>query len=115
VDNPVVLQLLTTLSELGALATVVETKGSTPRKVGAKMIVTEKGVAAGTIGGGCGEGEVIEVALQVMKDGNPRMVRIDLTEDLLSLSPAVCGGIMNIFVEPLNRTSAETKDPTGGS
>lgn len=104
-DDRVVLTRLASLGEAGALATVVETKGSTPRKVGAKMVVTPSGVEAGTIGGGCGEGEVIQVAHQVMADGRPRMVKVDLTEDLLSWSPAVCGGIMRVFVEPLNRST----------
>ena len=106
-DELKVLQRLATHTGPGALATVVETKGSTPRKVGAKMIVTPEGVVAGTIGGGCGEGEVIEVALQVIRDGERRMVNVDLTEDLMSWSPAVCGGIMRVFVEPLSAPEAD--------
>ena len=82
-----------------ALATIVATRGSAPRKVGAKMLVDPERALVGTVGGGCGEGEVIEAALDVIRTGVPRMVRVDLTEDLLSLSPAVCGGIMEIFVE----------------
>ncbi len=82
-----------------ALATIVATKGSAPRKVGAKMLVDPERELVGTVGGGCGEGEVIEAALEVIRTGQARMVRVDLTEDLLSLSPAVCGGIMEIFVE----------------
>ncbi|MDE0651780.1 MAG: XdhC family protein, partial [Gammaproteobacteria bacterium] len=50
-------------------------------------------------GGGCGEAEVIEAAHEVIGDGVPRLVKVDLTEDLLGWSPAVCGGIMDIFVE----------------
>jgi xanthine dehydrogenase accessory factor len=53
----------------------------------------------GTVGGGCGEGEVIDAAHEVIRTGTPQMVRVDLTEDLMSLSPAVCGGTMEIFVE----------------
>ena len=82
-----------------ALATIVATKGSAPRKVGAKMLVDPQRGLVGTVGGGCGEAEVIEAALDVLKTGEPRLLRVDLTEDLLSLSPAVCGGIMEIFVE----------------
>ena len=82
-----------------ALATIVATKGSAPRKVGAKMLVDPERGLVGTVGGGCGEAEVIEAALEVLRTGEPRIVRVDLTEDLLSLSPAVCGGIMEIFVE----------------
>ncbi|NIP59401.1 MAG: XdhC family protein [Gemmatimonadetes bacterium] len=82
-----------------ALATVVSTRGSTPRKVGAKMLVDPERGLEGTVGGGCGEGEVIEAAREVLESGEPRMVRVDLTRDLLSWSPAVCGGIMDVFVE----------------
>ncbi|MEX0979612.1 MAG: XdhC family protein [Gemmatimonadota bacterium] len=84
-----------------ALATVVATKGSTPRKAGTKMLVEEGGALVGTVGGGCGEGEVLEAAREVIRTQTPRMVRVDLTEDLLSWSPAVCGGTMDIFVEPV--------------
>lgn len=82
------------------LATIVATRGSTPRKEGARMVVAADGtVLAGTVGGGCGEGEVLEAAREVAEDGDPRMVRVDLTEDLISLSPAVCGGFMDVWVE----------------
>ncbi len=81
------------------LATVVSTKGSTPRKTGAKMLVDKGGVVAGTIGGGCGEAEVIEAALAVLGGAPPRIVQVDLTEELTSWSPAVCGGVMDVFVE----------------
>ena len=81
------------------LATVVETKGSTPRKVGARMLVDPATGLVGTVGGGCGEAEVIESAHRVLGSGVPERVRVDLTDDLLSWSPAVCGGIMDVFVE----------------
>ena len=81
------------------LATVVSTKGSTPRKTGAKMLVDKDGVVAGTIGGGCGEAEVIEAALAVLDGASPKIVHVDLTEELTSWSPAVCGGVMDVFVE----------------
>ncbi len=83
------------------LATIVSTKGSTPRKVGARMLVDPDRGLVGTVGGGCGEAEVIESAHRVLETGVPERVRVDLTDDLLSWSPAVCGGIMDIFVEPV--------------
>lgn len=89
-----------------ALATIVSTKGSTPRKVGAKMLVEPERCLVGTVGGGCGEGQVIEAAREVLRSGEPRMVRVDLTRDFLSLSPAVCGGIMDVFVEAVDPTRA---------
>jgi xanthine dehydrogenase accessory factor len=82
-----------------ALATVVDTRGSTPRKTGTKMLVDPGYGLVGTVGGGCGEAEVLEAAQAVLDDGCPRLVKVDLTRDLLSWSPAVCGGIMEIYVE----------------
>jgi xanthine dehydrogenase accessory factor len=84
-----------------ALATVVETKGSTPRKNGAKMLVDPDRGLVGTVGGGCGEAEVIQAAQEVMASGESRMVQVDLTDDPLSWSGSVCGGVLNVFVEPI--------------
>lgn len=83
------------------LATIVEARGSTPRKAGAKMLVHEDGRIEGTVGGGCGEAEVLEAARRVLEGGAPERVSVDLTRDLLSWSPAVCGGVMDVFVEPV--------------
>lgn len=82
-----------------ALATVVSTRGSTPRKVGARLVVDPERGLTGTVGGGCGEAEVIEAAHRVLRSGMPERLVVDLTEDLLSWSPAVCGGTMDVFVE----------------
>lgn len=90
------------LEEPAVLATIVAAKGSTPRKTGARMLVGKDGVIAGTVGGGCGEGEVIEAALELFRGGGPRTVRVDLTDELVSWSPAVCGGVMDVFVERAN-------------
>lgn len=98
-----------------ALATIVSSKGSTPRKVGAKMLVEPDRGLVGTVGGGCGEGEVIEAAREVLETGEPRMVRVDLTEHFLTWSPAVCGGIMDVFVEavkPAVELGPERADPS---
>lgn len=83
-----------------AVATIVSTKGSTPREVGAKMVVTAWGEILGTIGGGCGEADVKREAIEVIRTRKPRTVQVDLLDDIASDSPAVCGGIMNIFIEP---------------
>ena len=53
----------------------------------------------GTVGGGCGEAEVIESAQRVLAGGTAERVRVDLTEDFTTWSPAVCGGVMDVFVE----------------
>ena len=93
-----------------ALATIVSTRGSTPRKAGSRMLVDPDTGLVGTIGGGCGEAEVIDVAHQVIEDGVPRLVRVDLTDDLLGWSPAVCGGIMDVFVERVSDRAASPGD-----
>ena len=73
-----------------ALATVVRVKGSTPRHVGSKMLIGDAGALRGTIGGGCGEAEVLLAAEEVLETGIPRLVRVELTDDYLSWSPAIC-------------------------
>ncbi|MCC9075282.1 XdhC family protein [Litorilinea aerophila] len=83
-----------------AVATITDVKGSVPREVGAKMIIHPYGQHVGTIGGGCGEADVIRVGLDVIQDGQPRNVQVDLTEEISMNSLGVCGGIMNVFVEP---------------
>ena len=80
------------------LATVARTRGSTPRKTGAKMVVRKDGSFFGTIGGGCGEAEVWQEAMTVIEDGKPRIVTVDLTEPLDG-EDKICGGVMDVFVE----------------
>ncbi len=82
-----------------AVATIVDVKGSVPREVGAKMIIHPLGQHAGTVGGGCGEADVIRAALDVIRTGEPATVRVDLTEDVSMQALGVCGGIMEVFVE----------------
>ncbi len=84
-----------------ALATVVRVRGSTPRGTGSKMLIGADGEQIGTIGGGCGEAEVLLAAQAVIEARRARLIRVELTDDYLSWSPAVCGGVMEIFVEPL--------------
>ena len=80
------------------LATVAATRGSTPRRAGARMIVRADGSFAGTIGGGCGEAEVLYEAMEAHKDGRPRLVRVDLTNPIDG-DDKICGGVMDVFVE----------------
>lgn len=82
-----------------AVATITETKGSTPRGIGAKMIIHPYGKHVGTVGGGCGEADVIRTGLDVLVDGQPRTVVVDLTEDISMASLGVCGGILNVYIE----------------
>jgi len=80
------------------LATVARTRGSTPRKTGAKMVVRRDGTFFGTIGGGCGEAEVWQEAMDVFEDGRARIVTVDLTEPTDG-EDKICGGVMDVFVE----------------
>ncbi|HEX7118262.1 MAG TPA: XdhC family protein [Longimicrobiales bacterium] len=84
-----------------ALATVVGTKGSVPRHVGSRMVIDPDAGLVGTIGGGCGEADVIAAAGEVVRTGMPRLVRVELLDAVDSWSPAVCGGVMEVFVEPI--------------
>ena len=80
------------------LATVARTRGSTPRKTGAKMVVRADGTFFGTIGGGCGEAEVWQEAMEAFEDGEARIVTVDLTEPTDG-DDKICGGVMDVFVE----------------
>jgi len=80
------------------VATVAATRGSTPRSAGARMLVHADGSSCGTIGGGCGESEVIHAALEAHADGLPRLVRVDLTNPIDG-DDKICGGLMDVFVE----------------
>lgn len=82
-----------------ALATIVRTWGSTPRKAGARMIIYRDGRASGTIGGGCGESEVRREALNVMDESLPRLYRVALDADTAADEGMVCGGAMEVFIE----------------
>lgn len=83
-----------------ALGTVIVTRGSTPRKAGARMLIYRDGRAFGTIGGGCGESEVRREALNVIDEGVPRLYRVALDADTAADEGMVCGGVMEVFIEP---------------
>jgi xanthine dehydrogenase accessory factor len=85
-----------------ALATIIGTDGSTPRETGAKMLVREDGTIAGTIGGGCLEGQVIVEAIMVMREEKPRTVHYDLTDGKADgATGMICGGVLDIYIEPI--------------
>jgi xanthine dehydrogenase accessory factor len=84
-----------------ALATIISTEGSTPRETGAKMLVRENGTISGTIGGGSLEGQVIKEALKVIRDDRPRTFHYDLTGKEADSIGMICGGIMDVYIEPI--------------
>jgi xanthine dehydrogenase accessory factor len=85
-----------------ALATIIKTSGSTPRKAGARMFIHRDGRAFGTIGGGSGELEIYLAALGVADELLPRLHQVTMTGDRAALEGMVCGGMMEVFIEPVN-------------
>ena len=82
------------------LATIIRTRGSVPREVGAKMVVPREGQPFGTIGGGCGEGEVLRRAYPMFEQNTPpRVVQVDLTGDFDQDEIQVCGGLMDVALD----------------
>ena len=84
------------------LATVVKTKGSTPQKPGAKLLVREDGSGVGTLGGGCVEGDIWFAAKELLKTFGPSQFReYQLNEDLAAEEGLVCGGSMYFMIDPI--------------
>jgi xanthine dehydrogenase accessory factor len=86
--------------EAGALCTIVSSQGSTPRHTTSKMLVYADGTFVGTVGGGEMENRVIREALDALKDGKPRLLQYSMTDPARG-DPGVCGGQLEVFVEPL--------------
>jgi xanthine dehydrogenase accessory factor len=85
----------------GAVATIVNVRGSIPSFKTAKMLVRDDGSIVGTIGGGCVEAEVWQAAREVMESEKPRTMTFDLNRDPKYDTGLVCGGTLEIFVEPI--------------
>jgi len=81
------------------VASVVRSRGSTPRKVGARMLVDPTTGSLGTIGGGCGEAEVLGRAQRTLATGEPQLVEVSLLEEDGFESPSICGGVLDVLVE----------------
>lgn len=84
-----------------SLVTIVSRKGSAPREVGSKMIVMIDGNTIGTIGGGCVESEVCSAAREVARDKKPILMKADMTPDNAEDEGMVCGGIVEVYIEPV--------------
>ena len=82
-----------------AVATVVKTGGSTPRPIGAKMIVNSRGEFAGSVSGGCVEGAVIDEARRVIKTGQPKLLKYGIADETAWDVGLSCGGMIEVFVE----------------
>ncbi|MCS7024002.1 MAG: XdhC/CoxI family protein [Bryobacteraceae bacterium] len=84
-----------------ALATIVQVNGSIPSYQSAKLLVRQDGSIVGTIGGGCVEAEVWNVAREVMESEKPRHLTFSLSQEAAYDNGLICGGQLNVFVEPV--------------
>jgi xanthine dehydrogenase accessory factor len=87
--------------EAAALVIIIATSGSTPQRVGAKMLVFEDGRTVGTIGGGCYENDAAGKARLVLASGRPQLLQYELNDDFAEESGLICGGRMDVFIEPV--------------
>ena len=87
--------------EPAALVTVVSTTGSTPQRVGAKMLVFGDGRMVGTIGGGCYENDAFWKAREAIKTRHPELVHYELSDDFAQETGLICGGQMDVYIEPI--------------
>ena len=85
----------------GAVATIVNVRGSIPSFRTAKMLVRDDGSIVGTIGGGCVEADVWQAAREVMESEKPRTLHFDLNQDPKYDTGLVCGGTLEVFIEPV--------------
>lgn len=84
-----------------AVATIVEVEGSIPSFQSAKMLIREDGSMVGTIGGGCTEAEVWQAAREVIASERPKMLSFNLGQDAAYDQGLICGGQLNVYVEPV--------------
>ena len=87
--------------EPAALVTIVSTTGSTPQRVGAKMLVFPDGRMVGTIGGGCYENDAFWKAREAITNRKPQLVHYELDDDFAQETGLICGGQMSVYIEPI--------------
>src|SRR4029077_1880873 len=87
--------------EPAALVTIVSTTGSTPQRVGAKMLVFADGRTVGTIGGGCYEHDAFWKARGALESRKCDVIHYELNDDLAEETGLICGGQMDVFIEPI--------------
>jgi xanthine dehydrogenase accessory factor len=103
--------------EPAALATVIKVNGSAPRGPGAKLAVRGDGTMAGSVSGGCVEGDVVEQSLQVLKKGEPRLLHYGISDELAMGVGLMCGGEIDVVIEPVDEAlldfaaAAEREEP----
>src|SRR5204862_3862429 len=87
--------------EPAALVTIVSTTGSTPQRIGAKMLVFADGRTIGTIGGGCYENDAFWKAREAITSRKPQLVHYELSDDFAQETGLICGGQMDVYIEPI--------------
>jgi xanthine dehydrogenase accessory factor len=87
--------------EAAALVTIVSTTGSTPQRVGAKMLVFSDGRIVGTIGGGCYENDAFGKAREAILNRRPQLLHYELSDDFAQETGLICGGQMDVYIEPI--------------
>jgi xanthine dehydrogenase accessory factor len=90
-----------------AIATVVETWGSSPRPLGSKMLVTRSGKMAGSVSNGCIEGAVFEEAQKVLTSGKPKIAAFGVADDVAFEVGLACGGHIEVFIQPVGRSQRQ--------
>jgi xanthine dehydrogenase accessory factor len=91
-----------------AIATVIQTWGSSPRRAGAKMALTPDGKMSGSVSGGCVEGAVYEAGVEVLKSNHPQLLHFGVADETAWEVGLACGGSIDIFVKPLDMTFFES-------
>jgi len=94
------LSRLISKGERAVLATIIRSRGSAPRKTGAKMLIREDGTFIGTVGGGGGEHQILNKAIETIKSGEPQIIHLDLSAKGKE-AVMICGGQMDVFLEPI--------------
>ena len=93
--------------EAAALVTIVSTTGSTPQRIGAKMLVFADGRMVGTIGGGCYENDAFWKARETIANRTPQLVHYELSDDFAQETGLICGGQMDVYIDHI--------EPSGGA
>ena len=89
-----------------ALATLVSVRRSAPRAPGARMLITREGKMAGSISGGCVEGDIVERALQVLAEGEPYLAEYGISDEQGFDVGLSCGGEIEVLIQPFEETDA---------
>lgn len=86
-------------AKAAAMATVIKTRGSTPQRAGAKLVVFDDGSFIGTVGGGCVEADIWAEAREVLRTGKAGIFHFNLAGDFEDDEGMVCGGQMDVLIE----------------